>query len=85
MEKKFANYFLGVAVLNSYVIYEIASMRDLLDRKKYITAIIESLLAFGNQNIEKLILGLILKRILIVALLTVKLHKLYSKNLQFFF
>jgi len=46
--KKIAFYFLEVAVLNSYVIYEIATIRGpILDRKKFIMDLIDSLLRFG--------------------------------------
>jgi hypothetical protein len=49
--KKIAFYFLGVAVLNSYVIYEIATIRGpVLDRKKYIMDVIDSLLRFGSPS-----------------------------------
>jgi hypothetical protein len=47
--KKIAFYFLEVAVLNSYVIYEIATIRGpILDRKKYTMDLIDSLLRFGS-------------------------------------
>ena len=52
--KKIACYFLGVAVLNSYVIYEIATIRPpLLDRKKYIMEVIDSLLRFGPISLPR--------------------------------
>src|SRR5690606_31555664 len=50
--QKIAYYFLEVAILNSYVLYEKVKMGEGLDRKKYMICIIEPLLNYRNEGIS---------------------------------